>query len=617
MTGARGARLLAMAGLLLWAGAASARVPQVGDAHQTPPKVRPVYTLLVGQPRAPALPPLSAVSSDVAMMHAFFGALLPEHNYVHLPAGDVRSDLAAARTSVGPPTWPAIEASVDAIAAAVRASGEPADIYIYYAGHGRKRRVGAHTHTDLFLHATAPGGGEGFDGILSTRLLQQDVLEPLQSDDTRVHLIVDACQSAYLLESRGMRRTQRVFKAPPTVEPAMLARFTGRYAGVGALLATSGSQVTYESASSGGLFSYAVRTAGIGLGDIDADGRVTYGELSQVLPQILSRRAGGALPTLLAPGAEGDVPFLDYRGRATASVTFEPRLSTRYELKSTFYEPFAAIFATTAAPTRVYLPEGAPFLAAARVDGKGPRTWSRFRGASDLFDALSRPLEQPRAARSASDPVEPAPLVLPRPLTAETLVPVEQPEWVWVPERYTTLSVGGLTEANLLGRTVHSPQSLSAGLALAGAYGDGPDQLSWRLSYAYRSSAEHFAPNAYYDDEALTRRRGHLARLDLGYSRVLAELALVELSAGGFGGGGLMLEKRGHTAEVLANSGVFELPVAEVGGELTARVLLPDSVWAVRADLRVSGQWVFDEHEPYGDLMLGATIGLEYEFVLR
>lgn len=594
-------------------------LPRAAEMSQGERHVRPVFTLLIGQPEAPGLPTLSAVSSDVAMMHAFFRALDPTHNFVHLPAGDVRSDLSLEGTSVGPPTWPSIDASVKAIAREVDALGGGAEIYVYYAGHGRKRRVGAHTHTDLFLHPSESGRGEGYDGVLSTRLLQHEVLEPLQSDGNRVHLIVDACQSAYLLEARGMRRTERVFKAPPTVEPAMLAQFSAFFGDVGALLATSGSQVTYESARSGGLFSYAVRTAGVGLGDIDGDGQVTYGELSQVLPRILSRRAGGAQPTLLAPGDRGDVPFLDYRGRRTSAVVFRPQLPTRFELNSMHHEPFAAVFPTGEQPMRVYLPEGAPFLTAARVDGKGPRIWSRFRAANDVFAALAEPFEQPRAARSAEPDVEPAPLVLPRPLTHETMAPVEQPEWVWVPDRYTTLGVSGLTESTLAGRTLDSLAALSGGVEVAGAYGSGPDQIAWRLGYTYRSSSEYYAPTPQHPEEAITERWGHMARLGLGYSRVIAELSLVELSAGGFGAGGLLVESRGYQPE----GGKFEagpteiVPVVEIGGELTARVLLPDSVWAVRTDLRISGQHLAFARNAYTDVVLGATLGLEYEFVLH
>lgn len=589
-------------------GAASARVSPIADEAVVTP--RPVFTLLIGQPLAPGLPPLSAVDTDVAMMHAFFGALSPQHNYVHLPAGDVRDDLSDARTAVGPPTWTAIEASVEALAEDLRAVGGRADVYVYYAGHGQKRRVGAHTHTDLFLHPEPDADAAGHDGVLSTRLLQQAVLDPLEGDETRVHLVVDACQSAYLLEARGMRRTERVFKAPPRVEPAMLERFTGRHARVGALLATSGSQVTYEAIGAGGLFSYAVRTAGVGLGDLDGDGRVTYGELAQVLPRILSRRAGGASPTLLAPGDRADEAFLDYRGRPLARVTFDPRQATRYELNSPFLEPYAAIYPDGTHPIRVYLPADAPFLAAVRVNNEGPRVWSRFTAANQLFAMLQQPLDAPRTARSAD--AELAPLVLDRPLDTAALVPVADPQWVWVPERYTTLALSGVTEAPVLGRTLDSSlASLAGGVEVAGALGDGPDQLAWRVGYSLRTSSER------YDAKTITHREGHLARMGLGYSHVLAELSLFELSAGGFVGGGLLIEERGRTRAEMRVRPTHYLPMGELGGELTARVLFPGSVWALRSDLRVSGQGFLDEHRPYADLVVGATLGFEYEFVLR
>ncbi len=613
MSGVASAMLLAFV-----VGPAWSAVPPPDDAELSQ-RVRPVFTLLIGQPDAPRLPELSAVSSDVAMMHSFFRALDPNHNFVHLPAGDVRTDLNVEKTSVGPPTWPSVDASVKEIARRIERLGGGAEVYVYYAGHGRKRRVGAHTHTDLYLDPSEAGDGDGYNGVLSTRLLQTRVLGPLQRGDSRVHLIVDACQSAYLLEARGMRRTERVFKAPPTVEPAMLDRFSEFFEGVGALLATSGSQVTYESSKSGGIFSYAVRTAGVGLGDLDGDGQVTYGELSLVLPEILSRRAGSAQPMLLAPGDRADVPFLDYRGRRTSAVVFRPNLATRFELSSMYHEPFAAVFPTGERPTQVYLPEGAAFVASAQVDGKGPRVWSRFRAANEAFAALARPFEQPRASRIADPEFETPVFVLPRPLNLDTLVPVEQPQWVWVPERYTTLGVSGLTESTLAGRTLDSLAALSAGVEVAGAYGDGPDQLAWRVSYAYRSSSE-FVPASDVSEEGVTERWGHMGRIGAGYSRVIAELSLFELSAGGFGAGGMLYEERRGVKKdgIIDPGGTYLMPMAELGGELTARVLFPGSIWAVRTDLRVSGQYIDIGHEgAYLDLVLGATLGFEYEFALR
>lgn len=585
----------------------------------------PVYTLLIGQPHAPGLPPLSAVTVDVAMMHAFFGALTPSHSYVHLPPGDVRDELTSVDTTVGGTTWPEVEASVRAIAAAIDDRG-PVDVYIYYAGHGRKRRVGAHTRTDLFLYPIPDADRPGDDGVLSTRLLHQRILAPLEGSEVRVHLIVDACQSAYLLESRGMRRTHRVFKAPPAVEPEMLEKFTGRHGHVGALLATSGSQVTYESAGSGGLFSYALRSAGIGAADLDRDGRITYRELDQVLPSILSKRAGGAVPTMLAPGQREGI-FVDYRGRQRAvGVIFDPDQPIRYEIQSHMLEPYAAVYPDGEEPLRVYLPDGQPFLASARFASSGARRWYRFQAAGKPFDDLTRPVVEPRIARGGVVD-EPPPLVLNRPLTPDTLVTVEDPQWLWMPEQYTTLAIAGLTEAVLYGRTLErAERSFAGGLEVSAALGEGPDQLTARVGYVRRFAAETFEHEEKFGLQ--THRRGHLGRVDLGYSRVLAELALLELSGGGFVGGGLLFEEQ-QSNEVLEGE-AFDpsrgkygashdelLPLAEGGLEFNARVLFPDSVWAVRADLRLSGQTLFGGGRTWTDLVVAASIGFEYEFVLR
>lgn len=610
---------------LLCGASASAHVPSGADSMAEPPEPRPVFALSIGQPRAPGMAELRAVHSDVAMMHAFFGALAPRHRYVHLPPSDVRTDLAGDGTTVGAPTWAEIEASVDAIEAAVDALDGRADVYVYYAGHGRKRRVGSHTRTDLFLEPRVPSSdAPGHDGILTTRLLQQHLLARLDGEETRVHLIVDACQSAFLLESRGLRRTHRVFKAPPQIEARMLTDFIGRYASVGALLATSGSQVTYESVASGGVFSYAVRSAAIGAADLDGDGRITYGELKRVLPSILSKRPGGGVPRLLAPGGRDDEAFVDYRRRGAAAVTFAPPRATRYELQSSLHEPYAALYPDGDDPAVVFLPRDAKFLALAEVPRSGPRVWYRFQAMSRGFDALQERYTRPTEMARASED-EPPHLVLHSPLSTETLVPVGDPPWVWNPEHYTTLALALTTEAAVSGRTVAvSETRWAAGGEVNGAYGRGVHQLTWRMGYSHMASSEYhdLDPRMLEKNPELLKtskvveRRGHLPRLALGYQLVLAEFPLAELSAGVFAGTGLLMEQRKNDDAEF--EGIDEVTwMLEGGADLTARLLIPDTRAAIRIDLRASAQGFFYPLAPWADFTAGATVGYEYEFALN
>ncbi len=606
---------------LLCGGSASAYSPSDTTPAVDAPEPRPVFALSIGQPRAPGMPELRAVHSDVAMMHAFFGALGPRHRYVHLPPSDVRSDLAGDGTTVGAPTWADIEASVDAIEAAVDALDGRADVYIYYAGHGRKRRVGSHTRTDLFLEPQVPATtAPGHDGILTTRLLQQQLLARLDGEQTRVHLIVDACQSAFLLEARGLRYTHRVFKAPPQVEARMLTDFIGRYASVGALLATSGSQVTYESVASGGVFSYAVRSAAIGAADLDGDGRITYGELKQVLPSIVSKRPGGSVPRLLAPGGRDDEAFVDYRRRGAAAVTFAPPRATRYELQSSLYEPYAALYPDGDDPAVVFLPRDTKFLALAEVPDSGPRVWYRFQAMSRGFEALQERHTRPTQLTRADDD---APhLVLHSPLSASTLVPVGDPPWTWNPQHYTTVALALTTEAALYGRTLAASETrVTAGGEVSGVYGRGEHQLTWRMGYSHWDSSEYqgvtpqmVEENPDLPERSLLERRGHMPRLALGYQFIFAEFPLAELSAGVFAGTGLLLEERENDGRTLVAEPIW---VLEGGADLTARLFVPNTRGAIRLDVRASAQGFFDPFYPWTDFIAGASIGYEYEFALN
>lgn len=593
----------------------SASTAWAARAPSTLDEPRPVFALLIGQPQATReLPRLSAVETDVAMMHRFFGTVQPRKVFVHLPRGQVRLDLAREGAVTADATWPDLKRSIEALADAIDEVGGPADVYVYYAGHGRKRRVRAFTQTDLFLRPTEPYSKPGYDGILSTKMLQRHVLGRLESDEVRVHLIVDACQSAYLLEARGMRRTHRLVKTPPTVEEAMIERFVADYRHVGAVLATSGSEVTYENVSTGGIFSLALRSAAIGPADIDFDGRVTYREMEAVLPYVLSGRAGAAVPMLLPPGAEPDETFIDFRGRRVASVTFTPAVATRYELRSPMLVPYAVLYPAAGHRAVVRLPEQADFVASSRPQDARDEAWFQFRAFDEPIAMLKKPFDGEANVRRGDD--MPPALVMPEPMGTPSMVLREEPEWVWVPERYTTLGISGTSEVPVFGPSLDSHYTnLLLGGELNGMMGEGPEAFTWRVGYTRTKMTEPYELTAKGDAVTITHRSGHLVRAAAGYARVLLELPLLEISGGGFLGGGMLFEQRGTSADDLG--GDFDMPMAELGGELTARVLFPDSVWGLRVDLRAAAQAMFDDENPYVDMTVGATFGIEYEFALR
>jgi hypothetical protein len=166
---------------------------------------------------------------------------------------------------VTPPTIAELDRAVEALARAARARkarGERVEVHVVLAGHGDIDR------------------GQGYVELADARLTSTDLEERilLRLEVDRVHLILDSCNSYFMLNPRkpGARR----YVASAQDSQALLER----YPHVGALVSTSAEAVTYEwSELQSGIFSYEVRSGLRGAADADADGRITYLELAAFL----------------------------------------------------------------------------------------------------------------------------------------------------------------------------------------------------------------------------------------------------------------------------------------------------------------------------------------------
>jgi len=141
--------------------------------------------------------------------------------------------------------------------------GEDTELLFYFAGHG-----------------DVDAGGEGFlvfnDGKFTRRALKTQIIEASPADVN--HVVIDACAS-YFMVSRGDASSGR-----KKLSPALLDALEGKAKGgaderTGVFVSTSDAAEVHESARvGGGVFSYLFRSALAGGADIDADGRVEYGE---------------------------------------------------------------------------------------------------------------------------------------------------------------------------------------------------------------------------------------------------------------------------------------------------------------------------------------------------
>lgn len=176
----------------------------------------------------------------------------------------------------------------------------------------------------------------------------------------------------------------------------MVPEFAARHPRVGAILATNGCQSTYERPDVGGLFSYAVRSAALGLVDLDLDGRVTYREMHATIPQVLAKQGGSGPPGVVGPGDDEGAVFIDYRGASNAApVCFTDADAGRYELLDPAMRAFAVAHTSTRTMTRLFLPATEPMVAVHREAPGAPARWVRFLPRAGHFgDLESEPVVQ-------------------------------------------------------------------------------------------------------------------------------------------------------------------------------------------------------------------------------
>ncbi|HYV44467.1 MAG TPA: hypothetical protein VFA20_06370 [Myxococcaceae bacterium] len=160
------------------------------------------------------------------------------------------------------PTVAALDQAVAELQQKLEASekrGGAPELHVVFAGHG-----------DI---DHGMGYVELLDGRLTSRDLEAKIIQKLPA--RRVHLILDSCNSYFMLNPRKPGGQRWVTAAD---ESQSLLR---RYPHVGAVISTSAEAVTYEwSDLQSGIFSYEVRSGLRGAADADHDGKISYPELA-------------------------------------------------------------------------------------------------------------------------------------------------------------------------------------------------------------------------------------------------------------------------------------------------------------------------------------------------
>ncbi len=189
------------------------------------------------------------------------------------------------------PTRAHLEKAVRRLAKTVRHNrhqGITSEVYLVFTGHGN-----------------VDEDGQGYlslrDGKLTRTELFRDVVRGIHADYT--HVIIDACSSYFMVESRGGPDHDAAWKDDrsghtlDTQLDAYLAKRDSdfrRGSTVGVIVSTSGTAEVHEwSRFRAGVFSHQLRSALLGAADVDHDGEITYAEVEAYL---VAANAGVANP---------------------------------------------------------------------------------------------------------------------------------------------------------------------------------------------------------------------------------------------------------------------------------------------------------------------------------
>ncbi len=151
-----------------------------------------------------------------------------------------------------------------------------------YASMDRDRKAGRSVvfYFILIGHGELGPGGEGFVSLLDAPFTRADLYEQVlsRSPATTNHVIIDACNSYFLVNRRGADDSGP--SRAEAVEAYLSREDLASYPNTGVLLSTSSAKESHEwSAYRAGVFSHEVRSAMTGAADANRDGRVDYSEL--------------------------------------------------------------------------------------------------------------------------------------------------------------------------------------------------------------------------------------------------------------------------------------------------------------------------------------------------
>jgi hypothetical protein len=244
----------------------------------------------------------------------------------------------------------------DALMAEDLARGDEPELFFLYAGHG-----------------DVDENGQGYVNLHDARLTRSDLFrEVIAPSKARfVHVVIDACKSYFMVNSRGKRWVDDSVdpaqdRADQKVRAFLAEEQLEHYPRAGVIVATSGDQETHEwSRYRGGVLSHELRSALAGAADVNGDGRVEYSELRAFLAAANARVTHPEARVDVfarAPLVDRHRPLVDLRrAQAGRFLHFAPGLTGRFHVEDArgvryadLHKEAGAAFDLLIAPARGY-----------------------------------------------------------------------------------------------------------------------------------------------------------------------------------------------------------------------------------------------------------------------
>lgn len=233
------------------------------------------YTLIVAENKSldSSIPALRFADDDGAAYYELFQQMSESVTLLAVLDAETQRQYRGLSAKTQPPTLANLRAALSKLNATMEADQKRGDtpiFYFIYAGHGSRAE-----------------GGEGYVNLADVRFLRSDLFREVVGPSTASfnHIIVDACDSYFLVKSRGDKTP--VWKDDTSandhsqeVAQFLAAEDLSSYPNTGVILSTSSAEETHEwELYRKGIFSHELRSALTGAADVNADGRVEYSEL--------------------------------------------------------------------------------------------------------------------------------------------------------------------------------------------------------------------------------------------------------------------------------------------------------------------------------------------------